>query len=81
MNKAFQLEIEAGLREASKQPKSQATIHSLGGRFKKIRNQWKKDKGISEEEVNNLVRSKVDGGRPPQKQSSIQGFFGGRKQP
>ena len=79
MNKAFQLEIEAGLREASsKQSKSRATIHSLGSRFKKIHDQWKKDKGISDEEVDKLVNSKVDGGRPPQRQSSLDGFFGGK---
>jgi hypothetical protein len=48
MNKAFQLEIEAGLREASKQPKSQATIHSLGGRFKKIRETAEKSSNHSQ---------------------------------
>lgn len=81
MNKAFQLEIEAGLREASAKPKSHAAAHSLGGRFKKIRDKWKKDKGISDEEVDKLVSSKVDGGCPPQKQSSLDGFFGAKKQP
>mmetsp|Transcript_7856 Transcript_7856/g.14288 ORF Transcript_7856/g.14288 Transcript_7856/m.14288 type:complete len:192 (+) Transcript_7856:907-1482(+) len=79
MNKAFQLEIEAGLREASsKQSKSRATIHGLGSRFKKIRDQWKKNKGISDEEVDKLVNSKVDGRRRPQRQSSLDGFFGGK---
>jgi hypothetical protein len=61
--------LEAGLREASsKQSKTWATIHSLGSHFKKIHDQWKKDKGISDEEVDKLVNSKVhvDGGCPPQ---------------
>jgi ribosomal protein L32E len=50
----------------------------LGSHFKKIHDQWKKDKGISDEEVNKLVNSKVDGGHPPQRQSSLDGFFGGK---
>lgn len=72
MGKAYQLEVENDLRQAGSNCKMKPTIHSLGTRFRAIRNKWKSR--MSLEEVNALIDNKT-GGKASQKQSRIMNFF------
>ena len=57
LDKAYQLELETGIRKAGSKCRYTASIHSLGTRYIKIEGKWKKDYGKSDLEIQTMIES------------------------
>jgi hypothetical protein len=66
MNLVVELEVQAGLRKPNQGCNAKPGIHSMGTRFQRVCSRFLKDKTMSQLEIDNMIKRKIEDEGPRQ---------------